>query len=254
MVTILLSIGILITDGKKCTFDQVESYLLNFATREAQFSYVRKRFESLQDSHFNSSMNKIIVVGDSFAMDFLNMTMKNNRQIHIGNEDRNRFIPEIMKKECAFKENNITYALPLIERANIVIFASKWLIWNAQRLATTIKILNLPRQNQTLIVISSKDFCHINPLHYLNKSITYRLKLRNSMDSACVIANEMLQKGLNDSILVNIPKMICTTNYTCPIFTSSERLISYDGEHLTREEAIYVGEVIFQNHLLTNLT
>jgi len=240
MVTILLSIGILITDEKKCTFDQVESYLLNFESREAQFPYVRKRFESLQDSHFNSSMNKIVVVGDSFAMNFLNMTMENNRQIYIGNEDMNRFIPEIMKKECPFKENNITYALPLIERANTVIFASKWLIWNAQRLATTIKILNLPRQNQTLIVISSKDFCHINPLHYLNKSTTYRL-------------NEMLEKGLNDSILVNIP-MICNTNYTCPIFTPSERLISFDGEHLTREEAIYVGKIIFQNHLLTNLT
>jgi hypothetical protein len=80
-------------------------------------------------------MNKLLLVEDSFAMDFLNIAMENNRfmnyeiktyylnyfcQIYLGNEDRNRFIPEIMKTECATKENNITNALLLIEQANIV--------------------------------------------------------------------------------------------------------------------------------------
>jgi peptidoglycan/LPS O-acetylase OafA/YrhL len=269
IIIILLAIGIIITSGTKRGSNQVESYLLNFESRLVQLEYVHQRFDPLQALRFNSSMKKIAVIGDSFAMDFLNMAVENNKltnyeiktyyvnyicQIYAGNEDKNQFIPEIMKKGCALKEYDIRSALPLIEQANIVIFASKWAIWSAERLPMTIKTLNLPRQNQTLIVISSKDFGQINPIHYLNKTSAYRSELRNHMDPACVTANEFLQKGLNDSILVNIPQMLCTINYTCPIFTSEEKLISFDGEHLTKDGAIYIGKIIFQNRPLTVLT
>ena len=267
-IIILLATGILIADRPTCGFNQAENYLLNLESKPVQFLYVHKQFDLLEGSSFNSSMKKLLLVGDSFAMDFLNMAMETNRlrnyeiktyyvnylcQIYVGDEDRNRFIPEIMQRECAFKSNDIRSALPLIDQANVVIFVSKWAIWSAERLQTTVKNLNLPRANQTFIVISSKDFGQINPIHYLNNTTAYRLKLQNRMDPACVTANEMLQKGFNDSILVNIPRMICSSNHTCPIFTPTEKLVSFDGEHLTKDGVIYLGEIIFQNRLLSAL-
>jgi hypothetical protein len=49
-------------------------------------------------------------------------------------------------------------------------------------------------------------------------------------------------------------KMICTgPNGTCPLFTPNGKLISYDGTHLTRHGALYIGDIIFNNKPLNKL-
>jgi hypothetical protein len=267
IITILIAVGIILKENTKYSANQEEHDFLRFGARAIHI-YLHKYFDPLQGSRFNSSMKKIVVIGDSFAMDFVNMVVENNKltdyeirtyyihymcQIYAGNQDRNQFIPGLLNGECALEQNDIRNALPLIEQANIVIFACKWAIWSAERLPMTIKNLNLPRQNQKLIVISSKHFGQINPIHYLNKTMAYRLKLRNHMAPDFVAANALLQKGLNDSILINIPQTLCTSNYTCPIFTPTGKLISFDGEHMTPDGALYLGKIIFQNPILTAL-
>ena len=43
--------------------------------------------------------------------------------------------------------NDIKYALPLIKKqANVIMLASKWYEWSAERLFMTIKLLNLTKQ------------------------------------------------------------------------------------------------------------
>jgi hypothetical protein len=60
--------------------------------------------------------------------------------------------------------------------------------------------------------------------------------------------NDILEKTLDKSIFVNLQKMICRGfNRTCPIFTPSGKLITYDGRHLTKYGTLYVGDIIFNN-------
>jgi len=58
---------------------------------------------------------------------------------------------------------DIKYALPIIRQANIIILASRWQEWSAQRLPTTIKLLNLTKSQQ-LIVFGIKNFGIINTM------------------------------------------------------------------------------------------
>ena len=56
--------------------------------------------------------------------------------------------------------------------------------------------------------------------------------------------NKLLEQTIDKSIFINIQKMICTGyNQTCSLFTPDEKLISNDGEHLTKYGAIYVGNI-----------
>ncbi|CAM4851988.1 unnamed protein product, partial [Rotaria magnacalcarata] len=47
---------------------------------------------------------------------------------------------------------DIKYALPLIRQANVIILASNWYEWSAQRLPMTLKLLNLTERQQSFVI------------------------------------------------------------------------------------------------------
>jgi len=55
-------------------------------------------------------------------------------------------------------------------------------------------------------------------------------------------------------IYVDVQGMICTgVNQSCPIFTPNGKLITFDGIHLTKHGALYVGRLIFNNEPLNRI-
>jgi hypothetical protein len=63
-----------------------------------------------------------------------------------------------------------------------------------------------------------------------------------------------MKQNFNQSIFVDVLNMTCTYyNGTCPIFTPHGKLITYDGEHVTKYGAKYVGDIIFKNFPLNQL-
>ena len=44
--------------------------------------------------------------------------------------------------------------------------------------------------------------------------------------------------------------LYCDNNYNCGIFTNNVELISYDGGHLTKKGAKFLGEQLFDNENL----
>jgi len=61
---------------------------------------------------------------------------------------------------------------------------------------------------------------------------------------------EMLRKTLPMDVLVDLHEILCGDDMICPQFTPEGKLLSYDGSHLTRDGAKYLGELMFQDSKL----
>ncbi|CAF3743787.1 unnamed protein product [Rotaria sp. Silwood1] len=249
-----------------------DSYLSDLA-KYGHGGYVERAFNVLRQnkntfSIRTSTINKrLILIGDSFAQDFYNIIIEGKHltnyemrvffihgrcQMYIGPEDRKQFINAIDHQICT-NRNDIKYALPVIRQADVIILSGKWFEWSAKRLPMTLKLLNLTKKQQ-IFVIGRKHFGNVNPKLYVNKSTEYRLKQYQYPSIDVIKVNSLLEKTIDKSIFVNILKMICTGyNRTCPLFTRDGKLISYDGRHLTKYGAIYVGNIIFKNKPLNKL-
>ncbi len=230
----------------------------------AYMEFAKKKFFSNRTSTLN---RRIALVGDSFAEDFYNMIIEGKHlinyefcvyfivyhcQIYLSNEDRGKFLKPGQRQPCT-NAHNIKYALPIIHQANIIILASRWQEWSAQNLPTTIKLLNLTNSQQ-LFILGTKNFGIVNPKLYVDKSNKYRIKQYQYPLIEAATINNLLEKTLNSTIFINVQKMICTgLNQTCPVFTPNGKLISYDGFHLTKYGAIYIGDILFNNKPLNKL-
>ncbi|CAF0896456.1 unnamed protein product [Didymodactylos carnosus] len=175
-------------------------------------------------------------------------------QIYLGQEDRLKLIEAQDIQLCKTnKKYDIKYALPLIRRANILFLVGRWRQWSALRLPSTIKALNLT-SDQQVFVIGAKHFGAVNPKLYVGKTNEYRIKQRQFPPIDEILVNGILEKTIDQSMFVNVQKMLCTgRNNTCPLFTPEGKLITYDGFHLTKYGARYLGKILFSNPPLKRL-
>lgn len=215
-----------------------------------------------------STKQRLILIGDSFSQDFHNIITEGKYltnyeispyyifsgcQIYMGPEDRQQFVLAKDKQRCASHGEDIKYALPVIRQAHVIILTISWHEWSAIRLPTTIKSLNLTKE-QKLLIIGTKHFGAVQPMLYVNKSKEHRISQYQYPLPNFVNVNQLLERIVDQSIFANVMKMICTgINNTCPLFTKDGKLISYDGLHLTRYGALYVGKVIFNQKPLNQL-
>lgn len=242
--------------------------LLKAADPDVNKSYVRARFGSVQNKAFNpgDSRQKLLIIGDSQAQDFVNSAMENDYlknyqirtrhvpaqcQLYYGDPEKSG-IAEKDQALCS-KVESLTTSKKQIENADVVIFASLWRSWAVQQLPQTIENLEL-RDNQKLIVLGRKSFGRISLRHYLRMSDEKRKTVRNPINQQFLNDNRQLSQRLSPEIFVDQYASICGAGQnTCPVFTPDAKLISFDGGHLTKEGARYVGDRIFNSLALSSL-
>lgn len=273
-VTLVVAVFLIQTaDNRSLVTTPAGDPYLSDLRKHGNSQYVVRAFNALAKqkrtfSNQTSKTNKrLTLIGDSFAQDFYNMIIEGKHltnyeicvyfiysrcQIYFGTEDRTRFVETKHRQACT-NAYDITYALPIIRQADIIILSSNWYEWSAQRLPVTLKLLNLTK-NQQIFVVGPKHFGHVNPMLYVNKSMEYRLKQYQYPKQEVLAVNNLLEKTIDKSIYVNLQKMICNAyNHSCPLFTRDGKLISHDGAHLTKYGARYVGNIIFKNQPLNKL-
>ena len=270
VLTVSIALLLIITDGARYRFTSANTFVLRLE-ETGTFGYTHRKCISLMSQPFvllkdQPNVKKMLIIGDSFGCDFVNMVMEHNLlqiyqarfvyihthcQIYMGTELRDQFVREQHKSLCATK-NDIKDAQPLIVQADVIILAASWQVWSAERLPGTIDALRL-RQNQRIYVIGTKYFGKASPIPYINKPLFYLRQQRIRPHGYAMNSNQILKHRLNQSVFVDIQNLICGDDLNCPKFTPEGNFISYDGAHFTKEGAYYVGKVIFGNQPLNTL-
>ena len=242
--------------------------LLKAADPAINKQYVRAEFGKVQNKAFdaNDQRKKLLIIGDSQAQDFVNSAREH--QFLKDYQVRTRHIPAkcqpylgdpaqsgVENKDKAFCESveTLSKSKTQIAEADIVILAALWREWAASQLPQTIANLELDA-TQKLVVLGRKSFGKISLRHYLRMTEDKRKALRNPINKKFLSANQQMKQGLPNDVFVDQYALICGEGQTtCPVFTPSGELISFDGGHLTKPGASYVGSRIFMSAALAQL-
>ena len=233
--------------------------------------YVRKRFLALMNKPFENltetpAQQKILIIGDSHAQDFLNSIIENNFinksqirtryiptrcQIFLGkNQDRKWLATD---RQLCEKSDNLELAKAQINDADVIIFAAFWRKWAAEHFAKTINNLKL-KKDQRVFVIGRRSFRKVSKEQSKNLNTEQRRKYLNPVDQNQIEINNILRNTLDEKVFVDVHRLICGEGSNCPAFTpDSLKLISFDGGHLSQEGAKYMGNILFKKSQLKEL-
>ncbi len=248
-----------------------QNNLLENTNAESNNRYAFDQCRSLQAKAFdkNSKKKKLIIIGDSQGCDFLNGAIENgylkNYQIQfrfipyacqrIPNENINHYISRKHQNYCLKTKHidSLKKAKQQVSEADVVVFSPLWKAAVANKLSTIFRYLGIKKQ-QRLIVIGYKFFGKMTLDKYVNLSNYERRLVRNEVGKKSLKINAILSKRLGNNVtFINPHQLVCGDSTSCPVFTNDLKLISYDGRHLTKAGARYIGKILFQNTTLGSI-
>ena len=259
---LMIGVGVagIMCNGFPSRIPENQQLFIPYFETKANGRYVSSRFKELHDDFpAGSTRKKALIVGDSFAEDFVNIAFESGSlrnydirtfripsrcQIYAGQEPADNFI-DLKDQSLCQNADNLDKASGLISRADVVIFVSSWKKWSAERLPETIQSLNL-RANQKLIVVGRKSFGAINLRKIMDVPAPERISLRSPIAKDHIEINQIMRTVLPPEVFVDTYGILCEESKECPLFTPEGKLISYDGSHLTKDGAAFVGKILFK--------
>jgi len=219
-------------------------------------NYVWERMRALDLRPFpGNSHPNVFVVGDSFSGDLLNVLAhspywaNHNYSSHIisarcGNvfvdEDVDAFVEPDDVDRCAratrYDDDTVIHRL---READVVILASNWRLWQAERIAETIQNIQAVSDAE-VIVVGRKYFGEVDIRNLAGVPHHERLSLRHPVRADIVEINSQLA-ALSGSSFFDTNALLCGSPVECGLFTPDGDLISFDGGHLTPEGARWAG-------------
>ena len=219
-------------------------------------------FRSLENKPFDdvATTPNILVVGDSYAMDYMNMVAAIGELDHASFSTRHihgfcgvlytdkpimQNIPSRSRPECVATMPLFDAAtLRRVAQADRVVLASSWRPWVVELLPETVENLRAIT-DADIQVIGTKFFSDDSPVReLLALDDEGRKALRSEVPEVRASVNARMRSTLADSGFVDIFSAVCRGEETCPVVAPNGDLISFDGNHLTLEGARYVGEVL----------
>ncbi|WP_321777748.1 acyltransferase [Sulfurimonas sp.] len=194
-------------------------------------------------TNFISNKSHLLIIGNSFARDFINMIRANDKL--------DKF--EIILLPSAQQGN----AINLIKQADIVIAVSsagmtnvinkKELIINSKKLFQLLKM----EAKGKFYLVGTKNF-GFNNNFLINKDFQNIPKYSVSVNSSTFIANE-IEKEIWRNHYIDILKLIMNDDKKVPVFTNNGNFISFDTEHATKDGAKFIGNILFTKTQLKDI-
>ncbi len=219
-----------------------------------QFSYLEK---------FSTQQPKLLIVGDSFAEDLTNMIFENKAfpgyeilthtiparcQIYYGKVNVTQFIASEDKNLCS--KDSTTRFLRLSEEADVILLASSWRQWAAERIDETIE--NIPKKKDAVVYVIGKKIFGTAKIGDFNQAdADYRKPLGGNYFADFLQIEVSLEKNVKKANYISMHDMICGKNSsTCIVYTPDGALLSEDAHHVTQSGAKYIGELLFSKTTL----
>ena len=194
-----------------------------------------------QDLEFSGNKKNLIIYGDSFARDFINMGRSN---------DYFKNYEFTIRPYNCFNKQNYTdeEKFNLIKEGDLIIISYRILPSEVSKRCLKNKISYLEKNKIDFLVIGTKDFGYnINrPL----KDKIYDFKAKPSEE--ILEFNDFLKNNVPNKKFIDLLNLISTEDGV-PLFTEDNKLMSIDRAHLTYFGARKVGKIIFLDIRLNDL-
>jgi peptidoglycan/LPS O-acetylase OafA/YrhL len=223
--------------------------------------YVRKNFEKQLDKKFTQyQKNNILIIGDSQAQDFLNMALENNyfsgynvRTFNFREECYLLFLPDDIKAKYLDKLKKCNNKIDgnIIKYAESVFMVNSWPEWILEEMPFIIS--NKAFDEKKIYIVGPKNFGSINVSKYLGMSNYEKFK-KNNIDSTTFVKDAKVKNLVPSERYISLTDIYCDNDFKCNIFNKNGKLLSYDGSHLTKDGAIYLGQLLFDQKKLKKFT
>ena len=190
------------------------------------------KYENIE---FSGTKKNLIIMGDSFARDFINMGRSNDyfKNYEFTIRSYNCFNNQIYTDEEKFN---------LIKDGNFVIISYRILPSEESKKCLINKISYLEKNNIDFLVIGTKDFGF-----NINRPLKDKIYDFQAMPSKEILDfNDFLKKNVPQEKFINLLNLISKEGRV-PLFTADNKLMSIDRAHLTYFGARDIGKIIFSD-------
>jgi len=216
--------------------------------RQAQAAYVDRAFRLRTERFTDDGRRKVLVLGNSYARDFLNMVVENGymKGCELSYEPVNRIEDFSCIRDMERLAPSLRERLPACDVLVLVMP-----IFDPACLADDIAWLRAQGVPQ-VIVLGTKNFGW-NPNAVLGMSADAAQAFRAKVLPEVVESNARARELAPDGCFVDVLALVSDPDGRVPVLTPSGEIISEDGGHLTRAGARFVGERAFAHPLLAPL-
>ena len=192
----------------------------------------------------NSGKERLVVLGNSFARDFINMLIEQ------GLDKKYQLVYE--EAGCSVTDERLQELLP---GAQYVILASNWAQTESaaiafRKLQACIQNLNEKLTGQKLFIFGAKNFGWNNNFVKM-LSVDNFQEIKTNPLSNVVAFNRMAAESTVNYI--DVLNLLMDKNGKVSIFSDDGKFITYDTNHLTRSGARYLATKIFTDTALSVL-
>jgi hypothetical protein len=215
----------------------------------AREMYVDRMFKYMEGDFVDPERLNILVLGNSFARDFLNCAIENDYMTRY----EVRYVPVDHPGDLRYLTSETavsTRMRALLSKSDVVILVQGDLqIFDPGSWETDSRTL-CELGAKEIIVVGTKNFGW-NPNAIMFMSEQTRQRYRPSVEDDVWMRNEVDVRQFPSDVFVNVLGMLADDQRSVPLFTPSGKLISEDGRHLTIHGAKFLGELIFRDSPLT---
>ncbi len=233
----------------------LKSFLPNVSTRN-----LSRQFMNLRNTTFSagSTRKRILIVGDSYAHDFVNAIFESPLKDHVQIKTRSirsqcgnlfvrqeEFVKEIAHELRVHCTQVRLFDDPVLRRdmqqVDEVWFASSWQPWHLDYM--TQSIANVRAMTAAKVrVLGRKDLGGINATAFLKVEPDARYKIISKVPELHIQVNKRMKALLPAEVFVDIQPLLCGASVdACAPFDRDGFLLTFDGTHLTQDGAKTLG-------------
>lgn len=249
-------------------YDGQDRYLATMDTYEAREG-LKDLSGSIRMKAFDpaDARPKVLIIGDSFAEDLINALDASGlmRQMQASFRPVSSTCGNLFLAPARFQQNISPHLQghcrpqwlfedarlrALMQAADEIWFAAAWRGWQAFHVQESVAHAQ-SFAGKPVKVFGTKSFGNVRVKPLLSMAPAERLKFDSPAEEHILEINARLRTALPHGTFVDLQDLMCSPDpASCGLFTPDGDLISYDGGHLTRDGAEFLGSKLAKIKLL----